>query len=51
MAIGWLAPEESATIWGNDASEQARQIVDHVAHPAAREELVTRGRELGFTLP
>ncbi|WP_410656991.1 acetyl-CoA hydrolase/transferase family protein [Amycolatopsis sp. lyj-112] len=39
-----------ATIWGNDSSEQAQQIVDHVAHPAAREELLTRGRELGFTL-
>ncbi|WP_340688435.1 acetyl-CoA hydrolase/transferase C-terminal domain-containing protein [Amycolatopsis coloradensis] len=39
-----------ATIWGNDSNEQARQIVDHVAHPEAREELVTRGRELGFTL-
>ncbi len=40
----------AATIWGNDASEQAQQIVDRVAHPAAREDLVVRGRELGFTL-
>jgi len=40
----------TATIWGNDASEQARQIVDHVAHPDVREDLRARGRELGFAL-
>ncbi|MET8852711.1 acetyl-CoA hydrolase/transferase C-terminal domain-containing protein [Amycolatopsis sp. NPDC004625] len=39
-----------ATIWGRDADEQARQIVDRVAHPDAREELRIRGRELGLSL-
>ncbi|WP_410612664.1 acetyl-CoA hydrolase/transferase family protein [Amycolatopsis sp. lyj-109] len=39
-----------ATIWGHDAGEQARQIVDRVAHPDAREELRARGRDLGFDL-
>jgi acyl-CoA hydrolase len=39
-----------ATIWGNDAGEQARQIVDRVAHPDVRDELRARGRELGFPL-
>ncbi|WP_290050183.1 acetyl-CoA hydrolase/transferase family protein [Amycolatopsis solani] len=40
-----------AAIWGHDAAEQARQIVDRVAHPDARAELRERGRELGFALP
>ena len=39
-----------AAIWGRDADEQARQIVDRVAHPDAREELRAHGRDLGFTL-
>ncbi|WP_439379082.1 acetyl-CoA hydrolase/transferase family protein [Amycolatopsis lexingtonensis] len=39
-----------AAIWGHDAGEQARQIVERVAHPDARAELRERGRELGFEL-
>ncbi|WP_410636466.1 acetyl-CoA hydrolase/transferase family protein [Amycolatopsis sp. cmx-4-83] len=39
-----------AAIWGHDAGEQARQIVERVAHPEARAELRERGRELGFGL-
>ncbi|WIY00753.1 acetyl-CoA hydrolase/transferase C-terminal domain-containing protein [Amycolatopsis mongoliensis] len=40
----------TATIWGNDSSEQAQQIVDRVAHPDVREDLRAQGRELGFSL-
>jgi acyl-CoA hydrolase len=40
----------AAAIWGHDADDQARQIVDRVAHPDAREELRARGRDLGFAL-
>jgi acyl-CoA hydrolase len=39
-----------AEIWGNDASTQAAQIISNVAHPDARAELLTAGRELGFRL-
>ncbi|UOX92746.1 4-hydroxybutyrate CoA-transferase [Amycolatopsis sp. FBCC-B4732] len=39
-----------AAIWGHDAGEQARQIVERVAHPEARAELRERGWELGFGL-
>jgi acyl-CoA hydrolase len=39
-----------ATIWGNDASAQAEQLIDRVAHPSARDELRLAGRELGFRL-
>jgi acyl-CoA hydrolase len=40
-----------ATIWGHDAGDQARQIIDQVAHPDARDELRDAGRRLGFRLP
>jgi acyl-CoA hydrolase len=39
-----------ATIWGHDAGTQARQMVDHVAHPDIRDELRVAGRALGFPL-
>ncbi|MEV4313510.1 acetyl-CoA hydrolase/transferase C-terminal domain-containing protein [Actinocrispum sp. NPDC049592] len=39
-----------ATIWGHDAATQARQIIDHVAHPSSRDHLREAGRELGFAL-
>lgn len=39
-----------ATIWGRDAGDQARQIVDRVAHPQSRDELREAGRLLGFDL-
>jgi acyl-CoA hydrolase len=40
----------TAAIWGHDAASQAQQLVDHVAHPDAREELRVAGRTLGFPL-
>ncbi|MFJ8581003.1 acetyl-CoA hydrolase/transferase family protein [Micromonospora sp. NPDC093277] len=39
-----------AEIWGRDALGQAQQILDHAAHPAARDGLRGAGRELGLTL-
>ncbi|MDQ3788759.1 MAG: 4-hydroxybutyrate CoA-transferase [Actinomycetota bacterium] len=45
-----VSEQGTATIWGHDAGEQARQIVDHVAHPDARDELREAGRDLGFPL-
>ncbi len=45
-----VSEQGTATIWGHDAGEQARQIVDHLAHPDARDELRDAGRELGFCL-
>lgn len=47
----WIVSEQgSAAIWCCDAAGQARQIVDNVAHPDAREGLREAGRELGFPL-
>jgi acyl-CoA hydrolase len=43
-----VSDQGTAAIWGNDASEQARQIISHVAHPSARDELREAGRVLGF---
>jgi acyl-CoA hydrolase len=45
-----VSEQGTATIWGRDAVSQARQIVDRVAHPAARDRLREEGRELGFPL-
>lgn len=39
-----------AAIWGHDATSQARQIIDNVAHPDARAELRVAGSRLGFPL-
>jgi acyl-CoA hydrolase len=46
----FVSEQGTATIWGNDASEQAAQIISNVAHPAARDELREAGRNLGFRL-
>jgi len=46
----FVSEQGMATIWGNDASEQASQIINHVAHPSARDELREAGRGLGFRL-
>jgi hypothetical protein len=41
----------AAVIWGHDALGQAEQIIDHVAHPSAREQLREAGRShLGLGL-
>jgi acyl-CoA hydrolase len=45
-----VSEQGTATIWGNDASTQAEQVIDRVAHPSARDELRTAGRGLGFRL-
>lgn len=37
-----------ATIWGHDTDAQARDIIDHVAHPKARDELRSAARALGL---
>jgi acyl-CoA hydrolase len=43
-----VSEQGTATIWGNDASTQAGQIINQVAHPSARDELREAGRGLGF---
>jgi acyl-CoA hydrolase len=43
-----VSEQGAATIWGNDATTQAAQLIDHVAHPSARDELREAGRGLGF---
>jgi hypothetical protein len=44
-------PQGTAAIWQHDASAQAEQIGNQVAHPSVRDELRPAGRELGFRLP
>ncbi len=44
----FVSEQGTATIWGNDASEQAAEIITGVAHPDARDELTQAARELGF---
>ena len=43
-----VSEQGTAAIWGRDASAQAQQIIDHVAHPSARHELRTAARTLGL---
>ena len=43
-----VSEQGTALIWGHDASGQADQIISHVAHPSAREELRQAGRGLGL---
>jgi acyl-CoA hydrolase len=45
-----VSEQGTATIWGNDASAQAADIIDHVAHPSARDELRESAHGLGFCL-
>jgi acyl-CoA hydrolase len=45
-----VSEQGTARVWGHDASEQAQQIVDRVAHPDVRADLRDEGRLLGFTL-
>ena len=45
-----VSEQGTAQIWGCDASTQAGQIIDQVAHPSARDDLRSAGRELGFKL-
>ncbi|WP_308427983.1 acetyl-CoA hydrolase/transferase C-terminal domain-containing protein, partial [Actinomadura livida] len=45
-----VSEQGTAAVWGHDATSQAQQLVDEVAHPSARDELREAGRELGFRL-
>ena len=45
-----VSEQGTAQIWGCDASTQAGQIIEQVAHPSARDDLRAGGRELGFTI-
>ncbi|GAA0630675.1 acetyl-CoA hydrolase/transferase C-terminal domain-containing protein [Sporichthya brevicatena] len=45
-----VTEQGAAPIWGHDANEQARHIVEHAAHPDARESLREAGRALGLRL-
>jgi acyl-CoA hydrolase len=42
-----VSEQGAAVIWGNDASGQADQVINHVAHPSVREQLRDAGRSLG----
>jgi acyl-CoA hydrolase len=46
-----VSEQGTAAIWGQDATAQAGQIINRVAHPSVREELREAGRGLGFQLP
>jgi acyl-CoA hydrolase len=43
-----VSEQGTAAIWGHDASSQAQQIIDHVAHPSARQQLRAAARALGL---
>ncbi|WP_030172164.1 acetyl-CoA hydrolase/transferase family protein [Spirillospora albida] len=45
-----VSEQGTAAIWGRDAVSQAREIVENVAHPSARDPLRAEGRSLGFPL-
>ena len=45
-----VSEQGTARVWGNDASTQAAELIDRVAHPSARAELREAGRDLGFRL-
>jgi len=43
-----VSEQGTAAIWGRDASAQAEQIIDYVAHPSARQQLRAAARPLGL---
>jgi acyl-CoA hydrolase len=43
-----VTEQGSAAIWGQDASGQAQQIIDHAAHPAARDQLRESAAGMGL---
>ncbi|MFD0579633.1 acetyl-CoA hydrolase/transferase family protein [Dactylosporangium darangshiense] len=45
-----VTEQGTARIWGRDSLEQAQEILDRAAHPAARDALRAAGRELGLAL-
>ena len=40
----------NAEIYGNDQAEQARQLIEHAAHPSVREELWEEAVALGLLI-
>jgi acyl-CoA hydrolase len=46
----FVSEQGTAAIWGNDASTQAAQIIEQVAHPDARDELREAAGGLGFRM-
>jgi acyl-CoA hydrolase len=46
----FVSEQGTAAIWGNDASTQAAQIIEQVAHPDVRDELREGAGQLGFRL-
>ena len=40
-----------ARVFGHDQHEQARQLIDHAAHPAVRDELREEAVALGLLRP
>ena len=44
-----VSEQGAATIWGHDLAEQAEQVIEHVAHPSAREQLRAAGHALGLS--
>jgi acyl-CoA hydrolase len=45
-----VTEQGTAHVWGRSATEQAQQILDHAAHPDARDGLREAGRRLGLPL-
>ncbi|HEX6869570.1 MAG TPA: acetyl-CoA hydrolase/transferase C-terminal domain-containing protein [Micromonosporaceae bacterium] len=45
-----VTEQGTATIWGHDSIDQAQHILDHAAHPAARDDLRVAAHRLGLSL-
>jgi acyl-CoA hydrolase len=45
-----VTEQGTAAIWGQDQTLQSQHILDHAAHPAARDELRAAGRRMGLRL-
>jgi hypothetical protein len=43
-----ISDQGTTAIWGHGFTGQAGQIIDHVAHPAVRDEPRATGQRLGF---
>jgi acyl-CoA hydrolase len=42
-----VSEQGTAVIWGHDASGQAEEIIEHVAHPSVRQQFREADRSLG----
>lgn len=43
-----ITEQGAATVFGNDQREQARELIEHAAHPSVRDELWEEAAELGL---